>query len=169
MARGGLGDRTPRRWLGLAGWLGLSFVAAAVGAAATAGAPEFYLGLDRPSWAPPPDVFGPVWTVLYVSIGVAAWLVWERRSRTEVRPALALFVAQLVANALWSWIFFRWRLGLLAFLEILLLLGLIVGTGVSFWKIRRSAGLLLVPYLLWVCYAAALSLSIWQRNAERLG
>lgn len=155
--------------MGLLGWLGLSFVAAALGAAATVSAPEFYLELDRPRWAPPPDAFGPVWTVLYVLIGVAAWLVWERRSRTEVRSALLLFVAQLVANALWSWIFFGWRLGLLAFLDILLLLGLTAATAVSFWRIRRSAGLLLVPYLLWVCYAAALSLSIWQRNAERLG
>lgn len=155
--------------MGLLGWLGLSFVAAALGAAATVSAPEFYLELDRPRWAPPPDVFGPVWTVLYVLIGVAAWLVWEQRNRTEVRSALLLFIAQLVANALWSWFFFAWRLGLLAFLEILLLLGLIAATAVSFWRIRRSAGLLLVPYLLWVCYAAALSLSIWQRNAEHLG
>ena len=87
---------------------------AAIGAVASASAGAFYQELSRPPWAPPSYVFGPVWTVLYLSMGVAAWLIWERRSSSGVRTALALFFVQLAANALWSWLFFGWRQGALA-------------------------------------------------------
>lgn len=146
----------------LVGWLLLAYAAAAIGAVASADAPEFYLPLDKPSWAPPASVFGPVWTVLYTLMGIAAWLVW--RSPQRSRGALMLFVVQLVANALWSWLFFTWHSGAWAAVEVLVLLALIAATAVAFARSSRLAALLLVPYLLWVAYASALTWSLWQRN-----
>jgi tryptophan-rich sensory protein len=145
-------------------WLILVATAGAIGAIASAQAPEFYASLDKPGWAPPAVVFGPVWTLLYVSMGIAAWLVWRERGWARARGALGLFVLQLALNAIWSWLFFRWHLGGLAFADILALLGMIVATLASFARIRRLAGWLLVPYLAWVCFAAALNYSVWQRN-----
>lgn len=157
-----------RQVLGLAGWLLGSFVAAALGAAASAGAAGFYQQLTRPSWAPPAWLFGPVWTVLYVMMAVAAWLVWRERGFARARSALALFIAQLVANALWSWLFFAWRLGALALGEIVLLWLLIAATIAAFWRVRPLAGALLVPYLAWVTFAAALNFSLWRLNPALL-
>jgi tryptophan-rich sensory protein len=151
-------------WLSLLLWLALVATAAAIGAIASAQAPEFYASLDKPGWAPPASVFGPVWTLLYASMGIAAWLVWRERGWARARGALGLFVLQLALNAIWSWLFFRWHLGGLAFADILALLGLIVATLASFARIRRLAGWLLVPYLAWVCFATALNYSVWQRN-----
>ncbi len=150
--------------LGLLVCLAITFAAAGVGGAAAANAGSFYLQLDRPAWAPPPGVFGPVWSVLYLMMGVAAWLVWRERSRQRVVPALALYGVQLVANALWSWLFFAWRTGPLAFAEVLVLLALVAATAISFWRISRPAGLLLLPYLGWVSFASALTWAVWQRN-----
>ena len=101
--------------LGLVGWLALAFVAAAVGGFAAADAPTFYAQLALPSWAPPAGAFGPVWTVLYTLMGIAAWLVWRERRVRPAAPALALFGAQLAVNALWSWFFFAWKSGVGAF------------------------------------------------------
>src|SRR6476660_816358 len=100
-----------KQTLGLAGWLLVSFAAAAIGAWASVNAPEFYRELDRPSWAPPASVFGPVWTVLYTLQGIAAWLVWRERGFREALIALGLFLFQLTLNALWSWLFFVWHRG----------------------------------------------------------
>ena len=154
--------------LGLVGWLALAFVAAAVGGFAAADAPTFYAQLALPSWAPPAGAFGPVWTVLYTLMGIAAWLVWRERRVRPAAPALALFGAQLAVNALWSWFFFAWKSGVGAFVAIVLLLGLIVATMVAFYKIRRAAGLLFVPYLAWVCLATALSWTVWRSNPSLL-
>ena len=148
--------------LGLAGWLLAAFAAAAVGAVASVDAAEFYAQLKKPSWAPPAWLFGPVWSVLYALMGVAAWLVW--RSPGPARGALGLFAAQLAANALWSWLFFAWHMGALAAAEVLVLLGLIVATVVAFWRSSRSAALLLLPYLLWVAFASLLTWWVWQHN-----
>ena len=112
--------------VGLVGWLLVAFLAAAVGAIASVNAADFYAQLNKPSWAPSAGVFGPVWSVLYCLMGVSAWLVW--RSGRRSGGALALFVAQLVANALWSWLFFAWHRGALAAAEVLILLALIVLT-----------------------------------------
>ena len=101
--------------VGLAAWWGLVLVAAAVAARASVDAASFYTQLDRPTWAPPASAFGPVWSVLYALMATSAWLVWRERDRKPVAWALALFVAQLVANALWSWLFFGWRNGTVAF------------------------------------------------------
>ena len=155
--------------IGLAGWLLVSFAAAAIGGAATFNAGDFYLRLDRPSWAPPQELFGPVWTALYALLGIAAWLVWRERHLPLARTALWLFVAQHALNALWSWLFFAWHRGMLAFVEVVVLWALILGTLVAFWRVRRLAGLLLLPYWLWVTYAAALTYAVWRRNPQILG
>lgn len=154
--------------LGLAGWLAVTFVAAAAGAVASLDAPVFYGQLDKPGWAPPAWVFGPVWSVLYTLIGMAAWLVWRERPSRRVGGALALYVAQLVANALWSWLFFGWHQGALAFAEVLLLWLMIAATGAAFWRLHRGAALLLLPYLAWVSFASALTWAVWQRNPALL-
>ena len=158
-----------RQVLGLLGWLAVSFAASAVGAVASVRASSFYNLLVQPDWAPPASVFGPVWTVLYALMGIAAWLVWRVGGFQGNRPALTWFLAQLVVNALWSWLFFAWHLGAIAFANILLLALLVVGTLVSFWRVQRLAGALLVPYLLWVSFAAALNYSVWQLNPRVLG
>lgn len=147
--------------MALVGWLLVTFAAAAVGAIASVDAGEFYLSLDRPAWAPPASAFAPVWTILYILMAVAAWLVWLRRSFTG---AHVLFFAQLVANALWTWLFFAWRAGALAFVEALVLWLLVAGTAIAFWRVQRAAALLLAPYLAWVTFAIALTYAVWQRN-----
>ena len=154
--------------LGLVGWLAIAFVAAAVGGSAAADAPASYGQLVLPTWAPPAGAFGPVWTVLYTLMGIAAWLVWRERRVRPVAPALALFAVQLAVNAAWSWFFFAWKSGAAAFVAIVLLLGLIVATMVAFYKVRRAAGLLFVPYLAWVGLATALSWTVWRHNPTLL-
>ncbi len=148
---------------GLAGWLLLAFAAAAVGAVASVDAGAFYAQLSKPSWAPPADVFGPVWSALYALMGIAAWLVWRSPGGLK-GAALALFGAQLAANALWSWLFFAWHQGAFAAVEVLILLALIVATVVAFWRASRPAALLLVPYLLWVSFASVLTWAVWRSN-----
>ncbi|WP_395683525.1 TspO/MBR family protein [Dokdonella sp.] len=155
--------------VGFVAWLAVSFVAAAIGAAASIQAGPFYTQLVRPEWAPPPALFGPVWTVLYALMGVAAWLVWRVGGFRSARVALVLFLVQLALNALWSWLFFGWHLGGAAFADIVLLWALIVATMVSFWRVKPLAGALLVPYLLWVSFASALNWSVWQLNPQVLG
>lgn len=164
-----MGDSARRQWIGLAGWLLASFAAAAVGGVASANAGGFYQQLARPAWAPPSWLFGPVWSVLYLLMGIAAWLVWRERGFRGARGALTLFVVQLAANALWTWLFFAWRRGALAFGEILLLWALIAATLAAFWRVRPLAGALLVPYLLWVTFATALTLAVWRMNPALLG
>jgi tryptophan-rich sensory protein len=150
----------------LAGWLAASFAAAAVGAVATRQAPEFYAQLVRPDWAPPGWLFGPVWTVLYALMGIAAWRVWRKAG---FGSALYLFLAQLALNALWSWLFFAWRLGAAAFAEVVVLWALIAATLAAFLRIDRLAGALLLPYLLWVSFACALTYAVWRANPQVLG
>lgn len=148
--------------LALLACLLVTFVASALGAFASIEAAAFYAQLAKPSWAPPAGVFGPVWTVLYLLMGIAAWLVW--RSPREHRDALALFGVQLAANALWSWLFFAWHRGALAAVEVLVLLLLIAATVRMFWQCSRLAAILLLPYLAWVAFASALTWSVWQLN-----
>jgi tryptophan-rich sensory protein len=153
-----------RQAAGLAGWLVLCYAAAAIGAVASANAGEFYTALNRPDWAPPQWLFGPVWTILYALMAIAAWLVWRAHGFHGARTALTLFIVQLAANALWTWIFFAWRQGALAFAEILLLWVLIVATALAFRRHSTPAAALLLPYLGWVSFATALTFSTWQLN-----
>lgn len=162
------GARVVRSALGLLGWLGACYATSAVGAVASIRAQGFYRELVRPEWAPPPWVFGPVWTALYALMAVAAWLVWRERGWAGARVPLALFVAQLAVNALWTWLFFAWRLGALATAEIALLWVLLLVTLVRFWRVRPLAGVLLVPYLAWVTFATALSFAVWRLNPALL-
>ena len=159
---------SPNQAVGLLVWLLITAAAATLGSIASLQAGEFYSQLMRPDWAPPSGLFSPVWTTLYILMALAAWLVWRERGATSVRPALTLYVVQLAANALWSWLFFAWHRGSLAFAEIVVLWILIVATLVAFWRVRRLAGVLLIPYLLWVSFAALLNLRIWQLNPALL-
>jgi tryptophan-rich sensory protein len=154
--------------LALAGWVILCAAAGAIGAFASINAQDFYAQLNRPSWAPPAKVFGPVWTVLYLAMAVAAWLVWRERGWARARGALGLFVLQLVFNAVWSWLFFGWHRGALAFADIVLLVALVIATIIAFARVRRAAAWILAPYLLWVSFATALCWSVWQRNPSLL-
>lgn len=149
---------------GLVAWLALAFAAAAVGAVASVQAASFYSQLARPSWAPPPSVFGPVWSALYALMAIAAWLVWRQPTDERRTLPIALFAAQLAVNALWSWLFFAWHLGAGAFVDVLVLLALIVATIIAFWRVRPLAGILLLPYFAWVGFASALTWSVWQSN-----
>jgi translocator protein len=160
---------TTAQLLGLLGWLALSFVAAAAGALASVNARDFYRELARPAWAPPGWLFGPAWTVLYLLMAVAAWLVWRERGFAGARWPLTLFVAQLAVNALWTWLFFAWRLGGAASAEIVALWAMILGTIVLFWRVQPLAGALLLPYLAWVTFATALSFATWRMNPKLLG
>ncbi len=152
----------------LAFWLLLTFAAGGIGALGSRDAPELYGQLIRPDWAPAASLFGPVWTLLYCLIGISAWLVWRaRRLESGVFP-YAVFVAQLAANALWSWLFFAYRSGLWAFVEVLVLAALIAATIAIFGRIKPLAAWLLVPYLAWVSFASALTLAVWRLNPQLL-
>lgn len=149
---------------GLLGWVAITFVAATLGAWASTSAASFYASLALPAWAPPASVFGPVWTLLYAMMAVAAWLVWRERGWRGARPALLLYLVQLAVNALWSWLFFGWKLGALAFADILVLIVLVCATIVMFACIRRLAAVLLLPYLAWISFASALNFAVWRAN-----
>ena len=148
----------------------LTLTIGAIGAIGSAQAPAFYAELTRPGWAPPAKVFGPVWTTLYVLMGIALYLVWSRRSTSpSANSWLGLFAVQLAVNAVWSWLFFEWRLGLWAFVDCALLAVLV---GVLVWRARPISGvaaLLLLPYLAWVSFATVLSWTMWQLNPALLG
>ena len=161
--------RQPRtRLLGLIVSIVVTFAAAGAGAIASLDADKFYAALDRPSWAPPAAIFGPVWSVLYLAMAVAAWLVWKARGIADARMPLTLFAAQLACNALWSWLFFAWHQGALALVDIAILGMLVLSTIIAFGRVRVLAAALLVPYLAWIGFAAALNFAVWQRNPALL-
>ena len=163
-----MAESKTKQALGFGLWLLITAAAAALGSKGSMQAADFYRSLMRPDWGPSASVFGPVWGVLYLLMAIAAWLVWRERATKSVAVALTLFLAQLAVNALWSWIFFAWHRGLLALADITVLWILIVATLVAFWRIRRLAGVILIPYLLWVTFAALLNLRIWQLNPVSL-
>lgn len=163
-------DRTySKQIIGLIGWLVVSFIAGGIGAAASVQASSFYADLARPDWAPPAAVFGPVWSVLYALMGIAAWLVWRCGGAFVIRGALTLFVVQLALNALWSWLFFGWHLGAPACADIVVLWGCILATLILFWRVQTLAGVLLLPYFLWVSFAGMLCFRVFQLNPQLLG
>jgi translocator protein len=154
-----------RSWLVLAGLLVVCFGVAALGSVFTSSAmPEWYMSLEKPAFNPPSWVFGPVWTLLYAMMAVAAWLVWREAGFDGATPALSMFFVQLALNLAWSGIFFGLREPGWAMLEILALWGAIVVTMVLFFRHSSVAGWLLAPYLLWVSFAAVLNAAIWRLN-----
>jgi translocator protein len=155
-------DQPARPVLGLILWLALSFGVAALGGWFAPG--EWYATLQKPSWNPPNWIFGPVWTILYVVMAVAAWLIWKRGGFARRRLALSLYLTQLLFNALWSPLFFGLRSPALAFVDLSLLWLALLATVVTFWRIRPLAGALLIPYVAWVTFAWALNLALWQLN-----
>lgn len=129
------------------------------------GVETWYPTLIKPSFNPPSWVFGPVWTVLYVLMGVAAFLVWKKGTETDgVKAALTLFAVQVALNGLWSILFFGLQAPALAFIEIIVLWIAIVATLAAFWRVAPTAGWLLVPYLAWVSFATVLNGSLWLLN-----
>ena len=155
--------------LGFLAWLALCFTAAGIGAIASANASAFYQQLTQPAWAPPGWLFGPVWSVLYFGMAVSVWLIWRIGGWRTASRAQTLFLIQLAANALWTWLFFYFQRGAIASIEILVLWALIVATIVQFWRLRPLAGALMLPYLAWVSFASVLSFTMWRLNPASLG
>ena len=144
--------------LGLVAWLVLVFAVAALGGWATSlSVGDWYPTLTRPPLTPPDAVFGPVWSVLFGLMGLAAWHVWRRTGLLGAPVAMGLFLAQLALNLGWSVLFFGIQRPDLALVEILILWPVILATLIAFWRIDRIAGALLVPYLLWVAFAIYLN------------
>jgi tryptophan-rich sensory protein len=152
-------------FLALLGLLAVSAAAAALGGLFTASSvTTWYPTLTKPSWTPPADLFGPVWTLLYALIAVGAWIVWRQGGLRANAAAFTAYGAQLVLNCAWSWIFFVQRSPGWACVEICVLWLVILITVVLFFRRSRLAGWLLVPYLLWVGYAAVLNFAIQRLN-----
>ncbi len=149
-----------KTWVVLAVWIAVSMSAGFIGSRFPPG--QWYQELEKPSWNPPGWLFGPVWTLLYILMGIAAWMVWKDRGFSF---GVYLFMAQLVLNALWSWLFFGLNRPDLAFFEIILLWGFILATMILFWRARPAAGALFVPYLLWVSFASVLNHTLWKLNS----
>lgn len=148
--------------LGALGALVLTFGAAYIGSRFPVD--EWYTGLVKPSWNPPNWLFGPVWSVLYLLMAISVWLVWLKEGLAGALIPLGIFLLQLVLNAAWSWLFFgKHEMGL-AFLEILVLWAAILACVILFWELNPISGILLVPYILWVTFAAYLNYTLWQLN-----
>jgi translocator protein len=154
--------KTRKAVIGLVAWLAVALVPSLAGILVRPGA--WYAQLDKPAWTPPSWVFGPAWTTLYTLMGIAAWLVWMRPASPARRVALTVFFVQLVLNAIWTPLFFSARLPGAALIDIILLWLAIVATILLFWRVRPLAGALLIPYILWVSFAAALNFAIWRLN-----
>jgi translocator protein len=154
-----------RSVVALVAFLLISYGVAALGSLATIqNVDGWYADADKVFWSPPNALFGPVWTVLYGVMSVAAWLVWRRRETTDVRRPLSLYVAQLVLNAIWTPVFFGLypAIGVTAlWIGAVIILALDVAvllTMLSFWRVRRLAALLLIPYWAWVLFATTLNI-----------
>ncbi len=149
--------------VGLIAWVAVSFSAGWFGSQFKPGI--WYQELGKPGWTPPSLVFPVAWSLLYMIMGVSAWLVWERRPTHPMVPlAITVFIVQLILNALWSWIFFGYHEIGWAFFE---MAGLWVAVALTiglFWRVSSTAGFLLIPYLTWVTFALALNGAIWRRN-----
>ena len=151
--------------VGLIVWVLVTFAAAALGGYATSSSVGgWYHDLVKPAWTPPDWVFGPVWTVLYIMMAIAVWLVWRQGGVTTARWSLTLFITQLALNVLWSVILFGLQWPWLAMVEIVVLWLVLRLTLVAFWRRSRVAGLMLWPYLTWVTFAAILNFQIARLN-----
>lgn len=154
------------RYSSLAIFLLLVVLAAAFGASFEAG--PWYYQLNKPSWTPPPWVFGPAWSVLYLLMAVAMWKVWQTGQPTRT-GALIWWLMQLVLNAAWSWLFFGLHRPGWALAEMALLIGVVVLCTTAFARISRLAAWLMAPYLAWLLFAFALNFAIWSLNGGGFG
>lgn len=151
------------KWFVLAGFILLCLAVGGLGGYASSDAIDgWYRTIAKPSWNPPDWVFGPVWTVLYIMMAVAAWLVWREGGRRH--PALTLFFIQLGLNFAWTWLFFNMQSPGLALIEVAFLWTGVLLTMLAFFGRSRTAGWLFVPYLAWVSFAAVLNAAIWLLN-----
>lgn len=159
-----MNERT--RWIGLVLFVLVCLGAGGLGAVATT--PEidgWYRTVVKPDWNPPDWLFGPVWTTLFVLMGISAWLVWKPAGLKEASTPLSLFAVQLILNVAWSWIFFGMHKIGWAVVEIVILWLAILATTVAFFRRSKPAGCLLVPYLGWVTFASVLNFTIWRLNS----
>lgn len=136
----------------MAGFIGAIFTTSSI--------PTWYATLNKPFFSPPNSVFGPVWTALFTLMGIALYIVWQKKTKLKKIHALQIFTIQLILNTLWSILFFGFQSPALAFIEILFLWAFIALSIKTFYKISKTAGYLLVPYILWVSFATLLNLSI---------
>jgi tryptophan-rich sensory protein len=147
--------------------LALTFAAAWLGARFLPD--EWYRRLNKPAWNPPNQIFAPVWTLLYLLMAIAAWLVWRLHGFAGAPVPLTLYVIQLLLNAAWTWLFFgRHRIGA-ALADIVVLWLVILATLISFWRLVPLAGIMLAPYLAWVSFATALTWTIRRMNPAPIG
>jgi tryptophan-rich sensory protein len=155
-------------WISLTVWIVGTSLAAISGAVTAKEAARFYGLLEKPKWAPPAWLFGPAWTVLYIVMAVAAWRIWREHGFDGARGELILYFIQLLLNAAWSWFFFVKHTGLGATIEVSFMLTAVFATMTAFALRDPIAGLLFVPYAMWVSFATALTVSVWRRNPTLL-
>jgi translocator protein len=146
----------------LLGFVAACFLAALTGAMFRPG--DWYERLTKPSWRPPNQLFAPVWSVLYLMIAVSGWLIWRETGFVGATLPLAIYALQLVLNAAWTPLFFGLHRIDLGFFDIVLVWLSIVATIVLFYPIHSVAAMLLLPYLAWVTFAAALNFAVWRLN-----
>ncbi len=140
-----------------AGFIGSAFTTPSI--------PNWYATLNKPSFNPPNWLFAPVWTTLFILMGIAAFLIWRKGLKKKgVKNALIIFLIQLVFNTLWSFLFFKFHSPFWALVDIAVLWALILLSLIKFWKINKAAGILLIPYLLWVSFASILNYFIYKLN-----
>jgi translocator protein len=155
----------PNATRALIGWLVLCFAVGGLSAIFSARAlPGWYAGLTKPPFNPPNQLLGPVWTILYALMAVAAWTVWKTRPSSCRKRGLRLFCVQLGLNFLWTWIFFGSHQMLTAFVDLIALWVAILLTILTFKKMSTTAAWLLVPYLAWVTFAGYLNFATWHLN-----
>jgi len=153
------------RWIWLLMWLGLCFAVAGVGGSWTASEiPGWYRSLTRPSIAPPSWLFGPVWTLLYALMAIAAWQVSQTAPSALRTWAIGLFLVQLALNLAWSFIFFRQHAIGAALSEVIVLWAAIGATTLVFGRVAPSAACLMAPYWAWVSFATVLNAAYWRLN-----
>lgn len=148
--------------IGAVVWIALTFGAAWLGSRSMPD--EWYQNLKKPRWNPPNKVFAPVWTVLYLLMAAAAWLIWKNNDFSVAVFPLVLFIVQLLLNAAWTWTFFKLHRPGMALADILVLLMVILAMLALFWVFQPLAGALLLPYVVWVLFATVLTWTIWRMN-----
>jgi benzodiazapine receptor len=149
--------------VGLIGWIVLTFLTPVAGFQARPDA--WYSRLNKPSWNPPSWIFGPVWTILYLLMAIAAWTVWTHGGWHRQSVPLAFYIVQLLLNAIWTPLFFGAHRPALAFIDIVLMWFAILVTAIAFTHVTIFAGCLLIPYIVWVSFATVLNFTLWRLNS----